>query len=124
VRGRVYGALNLVYEPERAHLRVSGLTERESTAGLETALAVQAATGVFVGGEARFLRHYDGLAMNRRDGQALYVGPTFHARLSAAWWASAAWNVQAAGHAANTAGASDLVNFERHQVKFRLGYHF
>ena len=60
----------------------------------------------------------------RRDGQALYLGPTFYARLSAQWWVSGAWNVQAAGHAANTAGALDLVNFERHQVKFRLGYHF
>ena len=35
-----------------------------------------------------------------------------------------AWNMQPAGHAVGDPGRLDLVNFDRHQARVRLGYSF
>jgi hypothetical protein len=37
---------------------------------------------------------------------------------------SVAWNAQVAGRVVGEPGALDLTNFERHQVRFRLGIEF
>ncbi len=124
VAGRVFGAVNLLYEPERTRLRGSGETDRESTFGAGAALTAQIAPGVFLGGETRYLRRYEGLTLNAFAGQALYAGPTLYAALGGPWWLSAAWDVQVWGAAASRSDALDLTHFERHQVKFRLGFSF
>jgi hypothetical protein len=100
IPGRLFAALNIGYEPEQTRLRGSGETLRESTLGIGAALAMQVMPNVFVGAEARNLRHYDGLGLNGFAGQALYIGPTL------------------------TSGALDLDNFERHHVKLRIGARF
>jgi hypothetical protein len=119
---RLFGAINIGFEPEQTRLHGSNETARESTLGVGAALSLQVMPGVFVGAEARNLRHYDGLGLNAFAGQALYVGPTFFARLTERLFLSAAWNVQAWGAVAGSGGALDLTNFERHQVKLRLGF--
>jgi hypothetical protein len=70
------------------------------------------------------LRSYDGAALNTFSGQGIYLGPTLYARLGERGWLSAAWNFQAWGVAGGISGTLDLVNFERHQLKFRVGYEF
>ena len=100
IPGRLFAALNIGYEPEQTRLRGSGETLRESTLGIGAALAMQVMPNVFIGAEARNLRHYDGLGLNGFAGQALYIGPTL------------------------TSGALDLDNFERHHVKLRIGARF
>jgi hypothetical protein len=40
------------------------------------------------------------------------------------YFLSAAWNVQVWGAVAGSSGALDLVNFERHHVKLRVGVSF
>jgi hypothetical protein len=124
VPGRLFGAVNVSYEPEHTRLRGSDETLRESTFGVSTALTAQVMPGVFIGAEARNLRHYDGLGLDRFAGQALYLGPTFYMTLPDKFWLSAAWNVQAWGTTAERNGALDLTNFERHQVRLRLGVMF
>jgi hypothetical protein len=37
---------------------------------------------------------------------------------------TAAWSAQVAGRAVNVPGSLDLVNFERHQVRFLFGMNF
>src|SRR5262249_35401894 len=76
IPGRLFAALNVRYEPEQTRLRGSGETLRESTLGIGAALAMQVMPNVFVGAEARSLRHYEGLGLNDFAGQALYIGPT------------------------------------------------
>jgi hypothetical protein len=120
---RLFGAVNISYEPEQTRLRTSDEVLRDSTLGLTAALAAQMMPGVFVGAEVRNLRHYEGLGLDRFAGQALYVGPTLYMTLGAQFWLSAAWNVQAWGTTAE-GGALDLTNFERHQIRFRLGVNF
>jgi hypothetical protein len=124
IPGRLFAALNMSYEPEQTRLRGSGETLRESMLGIGAALAMQVMPNVFIGAEARTLRHYEGLGLNSFAGQALYIGPTFYATFGQGYFLSAAWNVQVWGSVAETSGALDLVNFERHQAKLRLGVNF
>jgi hypothetical protein len=122
IAGRLFAAFNVSYEPEQTRLRGSGETLRESTLGVAAALAMQVMPGVFIGAEARNLRHYDGLGLNAFAGQALYIGPTLYATFGERYFDSAAWNVQVWGAVAGTSGALD--NFERHQAKLRAGFSF
>lgn len=122
--GRLFTALNVSYEPEQTRLRASGETLRDSMLGIGAALAMQVTPNVFIGAEARSLRHYEGLGFNSFAGQALYVGPTLYATFGQGYFLSAAWNVQVWGAVAGSSGALDLVNFERHQAKLRLGVTF
>jgi len=124
IPGRLFAALNVSYEPEQARLRASGEILRESLLGIGGALAMQVMPNVFIGAEARSLRQYDGLGLNSFAGQALYIGPTFYATFGQGYFLSAAWNVQVWGAVAGTSGALDLVNFERHQAKLRVGVVF
>jgi hypothetical protein len=124
IAGRLYGALNIDYEPVQTRLRGSGETLRDSTFGIGAALAMRVMPNVFVGAEARNLRHYEGLGLNSFAGQALYIGPTLYATFGQGYFLSAAWNVQVWGAVAGSSGALDLVNFERQQVKLRLGVSF
>ena len=74
--------------------------------------------------EVRNLRHYDGLALNSFAGQALYIGPTFYAAFGERYFVSAAWSIQVWGAVPGGSGMLDLINFERHQAKLRLGVSF
>jgi hypothetical protein len=124
IPGHLFAALNVSYEPEQARLRTSGEILRESLLGIGGALAMQVMPNVFIGAEARSLRQYDGLGLNSFAGQALYIGPTLYAIFGQGYFLSAAWNVQVWGAVAGTSGALDLVNFERHQAKLRVGVVF
>jgi hypothetical protein len=124
IPGRLFAALNVSYEPEQTRLRGSEETLRESMLGIGAALAMQVMPNVFIGAEARTLRHYEGLGLNSFAGQALYIGPTFYATFGQGYFLSAAWNVQVWGAVAGSSGALDLVNFERHQAKLRVGVAF
>jgi hypothetical protein len=124
IPGRLFAALNVRYEPAQTRLRGSGEILRESTFGIGAALAMQVMPNVFVGAEARNLRHYERAGLDDFAGQALYIGPTLYATFGERYFISAAWNVQVWGAVAGSSGALDLVNFERHQVKLRGGVRF
>jgi hypothetical protein len=124
IPGRLFAALNVSYEPEQTRLRGSGETLRESMLGIGAALAMQVMPNVFIGAEARSLRQYDGLGLNSFAGQALYIGPTLYATFGQGYFLSAGGNVQVWGTVAGSSGALDLVNFERHQAKLRVGVVF
>ncbi len=124
VPGFLFGAMNLHIDTDRAETVAGGGAEQQPTLGLFVAMAAQAMSGVWIGGEARYLRAYEGAALETLTGQALYLGPTLYAKLSERVWLSAAFDVQARGRAVSAAGALDLVNFERYQANFRLGFEF
>jgi len=124
VPGQVFGALNLIYEPEVSRSHETGEREREATLGLGVALSGQVRPGMFVGAEARYLQSREGLIPNALKGEAFFLGPTLYTKLSAHSFLSVAWNAQVSGRAAGEPGALDLTNFERHQVRLRVGYEF
>lgn len=135
----LFGAVNLVLDGERMKERRAGTAaERAAVAGVGAALAYRV-SGVFIGAETRLLRAYEGIGLRQWQGQALYVGPTLFARLPQGGWLAAAWNVQVAGRqAAAKAGPGsaeaardgarrdrrDHINFERHQVRLKIGFEF
>jgi hypothetical protein len=124
VPGWLFGGVNLLFDTDRTRLLAGGRVEQAPTLGASAALAAQVKPGFWIGGEARYLRSYDGAALSVFAGQAVYMGPTVYTRLSEKAWLSVAWNFQAWGSTAGLPGALDLANFERHQVKFRVGYEF
>lgn len=124
IPGKLVAALNLTYDMGSTRLHALGPTTRGSGTDISAALAYQPVSGIFVGAEARYLRAYEGLGLDRFAGQVLYVGPTLYASLPAGAWVSVAWSAQVAGGEAGTAEPLDLTSFDRHQVRLRIGGHF
>ena len=124
VPNRVIAAFNLIYEPEWTRIVGSGVMERESTAGVALGLMAQLSPGFLFGGEARYLRKYEGAGLEEFAGQALFVGPTAYFQLSKSSRLTASWSVQAWGRPAGPTASLDLVNFERHQARLIFGVNF
>lgn len=115
-------ALNLIYQPEWTHFL--GATEQESTIGVAFGVMARVLPGLFVGGEARYLRKYEGIGLEEFMGQALFVGPTAYFQLSERSRLTATWSLQAWGRSARSSSALDLVDFERHQARLVFGVSF
>ena len=115
-------ALNLIYQPEWT--RFLGATEQESTIGAAFGVMARVLPGLFVGGEARYLRKYEGIGLEEFTGQALFVGPTAYFQLSERSRLTATWSLQAWGRSARSSSALDLVDFERHQARLVFGVNF
>jgi hypothetical protein len=117
-------ALNLIYQPEWTRTLATGQSEQESTIGAALAVMAQIRPGLFLGGEARYFRKYEGTRLNDFAGQALFVGPTVFLKLSERSRLTANWSFQAWGRPAGSTAALDLANFERHQARLVLGVNF
>jgi hypothetical protein len=124
IRDRVVAAVNLLYEPETTRFNWGGAWAQESTAGVAIGVMAQIQPGIFVGGEARYLRRYDGLGLDAFAGQGFFIGPTIYANLSKSAWIALAWSAQVAGQASTSTGPLDLVNFERRQARLLFGVSF
>lgn len=117
-------ALNLIYQPEWTRMVATGQAEQESTVGAAFAVMAQIRPGLFLGGEARYFRKYEGIGLDDFAGQALFVGPTVFLKLTDRSRLTANWSFQAWGRSAGSTAALDLVNFERHQARLVLGVNF
>src|SRR5580704_2030262 len=82
IRDRVVAAVNLLYQPETTRFNWTGTWSQESTAGVAIGVMAQVHSGIFVGGEARYLRQYDGAALYAFAGQGFFIGPTVYFKLS------------------------------------------
>jgi hypothetical protein len=121
---RVVAAFNLLYQPETMRSKVTGTWSQESTAGVAFAAMAQVHSGILVGGEARYLRKYDGLGLDTLAGHGFFIGPTVYVKLSERAWITAAWSAQVAGQATASVGSLDLLNFERRQARLLFGVNF
>jgi hypothetical protein len=117
-------AVNLLYQPEWTRPVGTDAVEREATVGVAAALMAQIRPGFYLGGEARYLRNYEGIGLQEFAGDALFLGPTAYLKLSERSRLTAAWSMQAWGHVAGSAGALNLVGFERHQARLIYGINF
>jgi len=124
VRDRIVAAFNLIYQPDTMRSNLTGAWSQESTAGVALGVMAQIRPGIFIGGEARYLRQYDGIGLDSLAGQGVFVGPTLYAKLSERAWITLAWSTQVAGHATAIPGSLDLVNFERQQARLLFGVDF
>jgi len=124
IRDRVVATFNLFYEPETTHFFGRSIADQESTGGTAFALMAQIRPGFLIGGEARYLRKYDGATFDSFAGQALFVGPTAYWQLSEKSRLTLAWSPQVWGRPTGSAATLDLVNFERHQARLIFGFNF
>jgi hypothetical protein len=120
----VVAALNLTYQPEWTRFLGTAAAEQESTIGASLGVMAQLRPGLFVGGEARYLRKYEGIGLEEFMGEALFVGPTAYFQLSERSRLTATWSLQAWGRSARSSSALDLVDFERHQARLVFGVNF
>jgi len=118
IADRLVLGVNLLYLPEWTRLVSANITEQDATLGVAWSLMAQVQSNLFIGGEARYLRKYEGVALDSFSGQALFVGPTLHWHLTERSRITAAWSFQVAGQSATTGGSLDLSNFERRQARF------
>ncbi|MEI9925524.1 MAG: hypothetical protein WDN50_20615 [Bradyrhizobium sp.] len=121
---RLFAAFNAFYDSSATQLRGSGDWQSQSQTGFSAALSGQIRPALFVGGEVRYLRAYDGLALNAFAGQAVFAGPTMYLQINQRLSLSAAWNLQILGRSAAGGGSLDLTHFERQEATVRLGLHF
>lgn len=124
VPNRLLAAINLVYEPEWTRLLGAKDTDRESTLGAAFALMARVSPRILLGGEARYLRKYEGIGLDDLSGQALFVGPTAYFALSERSRLTAAWSTQVVGRPAGSSATLDLVHFDRHQARLTYGVNF
>src|SRR6478609_1123548 len=117
-------AFNLIYQPEWTRFAGTGAAEQESTIGAAFGLMAQIRPGVLLGGEARYLRRYEGTGLEEFAGQALFIGPTVYFQLSPRSRLTASWSAQAWGRPSGSNATFDLVNFERHQARLVFGVNF
>jgi hypothetical protein len=124
VPDKLIAGLNLLYQPEWTNFLATNTTEQQATVGVAWSMMAQVQPGILIGGEARYLRKYEGLGLDVFSGQALFIGPTVFAKLSERSRLTAAVSFQVAGRSAGTAGSLDLTDFERYQARLIHGINF
>src|SRR5438270_11836355 len=123
VKNRVYGAVNLIYEPEITRV-ADGSWERESQLGLTGAVSFRVLPDLLLGVEADYYRHYDGTFLNRFTGDALSVGPTLYYKLARKMFLTAAWNAQVWGREIETGQRLNLEEYSRSRAKVKVAIEF
>ena len=124
VPGRIIAAFNLFYEPEWARVVGARVMEQDSTAGAALGVLARLRPEFLLGGEARYLRKYEGIGLDELSGQALYVGPTAYFQLSKLSRLTLSYSIQAWGRTAGSMASLDSVNFDRHQARIVFGMNF
>jgi hypothetical protein len=124
IRDRVVASINLLYQPDTQRSKLTSLWSQQSTAGVALGVMAQVSPGILIGGEARYLRQYEGIGLDTLAGQGFFLGPTLYVKFSESVWMTLAWSAQVAGHASATPGSLDLVNFERQQARLLFGVDF
>lgn len=127
VPDRLWGGLNLIYDPQVARLKGAGEVDRTSTLTLSGSLMAKLSQALFVGPELRYLRAYEGAVLNRFDGHALFLGPVLNYQVSEKGFLTLAYATQVFGHDRdpNFSGrAFNLTQFARHNLRVRFGVEF
>src|ERR1700730_305392 len=124
VPDRLIAGLNLLYQPEWTNFLATNRTEQQATIGVAWSMMAQVQPGLLIGGEALYLRRYEGLGLDVFSGQALFVGPTVFVKLSEGSRLTAALSFQVAGRAAGTAGSLDLIDFAGDAARLIYGVNF
>ncbi|MGO3932249.1 transporter [Rhodopseudomonas pseudopalustris] len=103
---------------------LSNQWSRDSELAVNGALSYKVGPDLILGVEARYVRAYEGLGLDRFVGDAVYLGPTFAMHLSHNFGVSGTWSTQVAGRASCETLHLDLQDFERHQAMLRFNYLF
>lgn len=120
---KLFAAADLIYDIESFRPK-GGPQERASTAGISGAMTYQIRPGLFLGADIRYLRAYEGLALDKFRGWAVFAGPTLFWHATDNVWLSATYAFQIAGRERGSTETYDLGNFPRQMLKFKIGVEF
>jgi hypothetical protein len=114
---RLYGAVNLTYAPDASRLP-GQLWNDVAVLSASAALSYRLTPPLMFGAEADYDRAYAGLVPRGFEGQAFYLGPTFHYQINEKVDLSAAFLAQ------SPFGRLDFDEFPRQIAKLRLEVDF
>ncbi len=98
--------------------------ESELEFELSSGLAYNIAQGWFLGAEGRYTSAYEDFPneVHRAD-HAIYFGPTVH-YAAKKWWATLSYQPQIAGGPNARSGSLNLADYEKREMRLKLGYNF
>jgi hypothetical protein len=114
---RLYGAVNLTYAPDASRLP-GQLWDDVAVLSASAALSYRLTPPLMFGAEADYDRAYGGLVPRGFEGEAFYLGPTFHYQINEKIDLSAAFLAQ------TPMGRLDFDEFPRQLAKLRLEVDF
>ncbi|MBB4196445.1 hypothetical protein CCR94_20025 [Rhodoblastus sphagnicola] len=120
--GRFYAGANLLYAPEWDR-EAGAPAARGALFGATGALAWRLAPQISLGGAVEAYAATRSLGLGAPAGTAVYLGPTFFARLAPNLFIAGAWSIQVGGRP--VAGGLEDYNqteFSRHKARLTLGF--
>jgi hypothetical protein len=137
IKDKLFGAINIEHAAvwDDPASQFNGIRNKDfakfSNLNIRAALAVKLTDTFYLGVEGSHQRAYAGTFLNRELGNAWFAGPTFFWQATEKLSLTGAYNYQFAGTtdtlglpAGRTSKDVDLLNFNRHLVKFKLAYSF
>ncbi len=124
VAEKLFGAVNVIYDVEAFRPYGATSTERASTLGVSGAVIARVVPVFFLGGEVRYLRAYEGLGLNKFQGEAVFAGPNLFWHASESAWVSLAFSTQIGGRAVGSRRGLDMDHFNRYALRLKIGMHF
>jgi hypothetical protein len=124
IENHLYAAANLIYEPGIAKAVGDPAWAKAASMGVTAAMTWRLTPKVAAGGEIEYYRAYDSLGFKTYQGDALYLGPTFHVQVTKKMILAGAFSAQVAGHTAGDDRRLNLVDFSRYRARLRMEYEF
>jgi hypothetical protein len=124
IENRLYAAANLIYEPGIAKAVGDTAWAKAASMGVTAAMTWRVTPKIAMGGEIEYYRAYDSLGFKSYQGDALYIGPTFHVQVTKKVILAGAFSAEVAGHSAGDDRALNLVDFSRYRARLRMEYEF
>ena len=114
---------NVTAEQEFAH-EAGGEWEHELEFELSSGLAYNVAPGWHLGVEGRYTSAYENFPDEfERADYALFAGPTVH-YANRRWWATLSYQSQVAGGPNIRSDSLNLGDYQRREIRLKLGYNF
>lgn len=121
---RLYGAVNVIYEPEIWRSTGEFAWRRASTLGVTGGLVYRLTPRLALGWGVQYYRTHASLGFGHLTGQALFAGPSLYVELNDRLFVSAAFSTQLRGHASGETHALDLAGFSTRMGWLLVGFEF
>lgn len=114
---------NITAEQEFEH-EGGGEWASELEVELSSGLAYNFAAGLHVGVEGRYIAAYENFPNEfKRADYAFFAGPTIH-YAARKWWATLSYQPQVAGGPNVRSNSRNLADYEKREIRLKLGYNF
>ncbi len=118
----LFGAINL--EHVSTYASDLGVNFDASQFNARGSLSYRLASNLYVGAEALYSRSYAGAGYRTFLGDGVFVGPNMLWAINDKWTFNAAYQVQVAGKSRGNPGELNLINYNQHVARVKLGYSF